>query len=343
MTTFAVVTPAYRAEAEIGRCLQGLLEAGFHAEELLVVDDGSPDGTGARAVDFGARVLRNETPQGPARARNRGAAAVDAEVIVFVDADVVPHPGLRERLLAHFADPALDAVFGSYDDRPPAPSVVSRYRNLLHHHVHQTAPQEASTFWTGLGAVRRAAFLHLEGFDPAWENIEDVEFGLRLTRGGGRSRLDRDLQGTHLKAWTLRSMLRTDLHGRAKPWTRLLLRGDARLGALNTSTAHRVSALAVPACLAALALSPLEPRLLWAAGGAALIFGAVNRRFFAFLARHGGPGFALASAPFHAAHYLAALLGYVLARAEALLGRAPPQTREGSAGSGGEAPPPSET
>ena len=44
--------------------------------------------------------------------------------------------------------------FGSYDDTPTDRGFVSRYKNLLHHYVHQTARREASTFWTGLGAVR---------------------------------------------------------------------------------------------------------------------------------------------------------------------------------------------
>ena len=54
-------------------------------------------------------------------------------------------------------EPGIAAVFGSYDDEPGAPNLVSQYRNLLHHFVHQTGRTEASTFWTGCGAVRRDA------------------------------------------------------------------------------------------------------------------------------------------------------------------------------------------
>ena len=49
----------------------------------------------------------------------------------------------------------VETLFGSYDDDPPAPGLVSRYKNLLHHHVHQNGRPDASTFWAGCGAIRR--------------------------------------------------------------------------------------------------------------------------------------------------------------------------------------------
>lgn len=325
--TLAVVVPAHRAGAEIGPCLDALFAAGFAAEDVLVVDDGCPEGSGDRAAARGVGVIRNEAPLRPARARNRGVDEVDADIVVFVDADVLVHADARARIVGHFtADPGLAAVFGSYDDAPPAPALVSRYRNLLHHFVHQRSAPEAETFWTGFGAVRRAAFLQAGGLDRAWENIEDVEFGLRLRAAGGRIRLDRDMQATHLKAWTPVSMFKTDLYGRALPWTRLLMRGRAGLGDLNTAREHRISAAAVAVFPAALAASFAAPAALWLAALAALVFLAANRRFLGFLVRTKGPAFALGAIPFHAAHYVAALLGYGLARWEAATGRTRGQT-----------------
>ena len=310
--SLAVVVPAHHAADTVGRCLDGLAAAGFAPKEILVVDDGSPDGTGAIARARGVGVIRNDTPQRPARARNAGVAAVTAEVVVFVDADVVVHPDARARLLARFrADPELAAVFGSYDDDPPAPTLVGRYRNLLHHHVHQVSRTEAATFWTGFGAVRRSAYRRLGGLDPAWENIEDVEFGLRLSAAGGRIRLDPGLQATHLKTWTLRSMVLTDMIGRARPWTRLLRAGRAATGDLNTALSHRISAGAVALGGLGLLAAPAAPLALVLAGAGAGAFVAANRRFLVFLGRRHGWGFALACVPVHALHYAAAIAGYL--------------------------------
>lgn len=307
----SVVVPAHQAAALIDRCLAGLLAGGFARSEILLVDDGSRDGTTGRARAFGVGVLRNETAQGPARARNRGVETVRAEVVVFVDADVVVHPGVRAKILTRFREePDLAALFGSYDDSPSAQSVVSRYRNLLHHFVHQRGAAEAWTFWTGLGAVRRDVFLGLGGFDLAWQAIEDVEFGLRLSRTGRRIALDRTLQGTHLKAWSLRSMLHTDFRGRALPWTRLVLFRGGPSGDLNLSRSHRASAAMVLLFGLSLLGALLHPWLSIGAPAAAAGFLAANHRFLRFLTRRHGVAFALRAMPYHALHYAAAALGY---------------------------------
>src|SRR5207244_8179187 len=112
----------------------------FRSDEILVVDD-------------------LQVP-GPAAARNEGARRATGEVLVFVDADVVPHADAFRLIRGAFdGDPELVALFGSYDDAPPAPGAVSGFRNLLHHHVHQAGAGPAETFWAGLGAVGREAFL----------------------------------------------------------------------------------------------------------------------------------------------------------------------------------------
>ena len=114
---------------------------------------------------------------------------------------------------AFTADPGLAALFGSYDDSPEAEGVVSVFRNLLHHHVHQSAAGPATTFWGGIGAVRRDAFERVGGFDQerfAEPSVEDIELGMRLTAAGAHILLDPDVQGKHLKRWTLPQMIHTD-------------------------------------------------------------------------------------------------------------------------------------
>lgn len=309
--TIVAVVPAHQAAADLGDCLDALAIAGFAQEDVLVVDDGSRDATGSIALGAGVALLRNAMAQGAARARNRGAEAVQADVILFVDADVLVHADVRRRLLGHFAkDLRLAAVIGSYDDRPPGGSITSRYRNLLHHFVHQRSRPEAGTFWTGLGAVRRADFLRLGGFHTEWEKIEDVEFGVRLRRAGGRILLDRDLQGTHLKGWSLGSMFRTDLLGRAVPWSRLVLFHGGPSDSLNLTVSHRVSVISVGLFGLGLAGTFFEPWLGLLSLAALVAFVLANLAFLGFLAGREGPVFALAALPCHALHYLAGGLGY---------------------------------
>lgn len=319
--TMCVVVPAHQASGEIGRCLEALLRAGFTRDEIIVVDDGSTDMTGTRARDMRVRVLTHERPQGAAQARNAGVAATRADIVVFVDADVEVHPGARERIAAFYqGNPGYVGVFGSYDDSPPGP-VVSRYRNLLHHYVHQTSSPEASTFWTGFGALRRAEFVAAGGLDPVWA-IEDVELGLRLTAQGKRIRLDKELLCKHLKQWSLRSMFMTDWKVRAVPWARLLGEGRTGLGDLNLAARHRISGALVALTLQVLLMSLAAPMMLVLAAGFIAAFIGINASFLRFLLSRGGFAFASLSVICHMVHYAAADLGYVQVRVgEALMAR----------------------
>jgi GT2 family glycosyltransferase len=280
-----VVIPATDSPATLGRCLAALARSSEpHAVEVVAAPRGS----------------------GPAAARNAGVARTSGEIVVFVDADVEVHPDALRRLREAFArEPGVDAVFGGYDDRPAAPSVVSRFRNLLHHHVHARAGGPATTFWAGLGAIRREAFHAVGGFDAErypTPCIEDIELGMRLHAAGRRIVLDPAVRGTHLKRWTLASMLRTDLASRGAPWVALRLeRGGAGGGALNLAWAQRLAALAALVATAA-ALSGRGRLALLAT--AAMV--APNARFYALLARLGGPGLALGGVPLHLVHHLSA-------------------------------------
>src|SRR5690606_33390465 len=151
---------------------------------------------------------------GPARARNRGAELAKGDIVFFLDADVRVHPDTIESFLQTFAaQPDVAAVFGSYDTHPGSPALIAQYKNLFHHFVHQNASEDAGTFWSGCGAVRREIFLAMNGFDAGrYERpcIEDIDLGMRLCRAGHRIVLNKAMQGSHLKRWTLSGLIRCD-------------------------------------------------------------------------------------------------------------------------------------
>jgi GT2 family glycosyltransferase len=283
--TLAVVVPATDEPATLERCLAALRAGGRAPDELIV--------------------QRGPRGAGPAAARNAGAARASSDVLVFVDSDVEAHPDALARIADRFASEAgLSALFGAYDDRPAAPGHVSRFRNLLHHHVHASSPGPAETFWAGLGAVRRDAFAAAGGFDSRrfpHPSVEDIELGTRLRRGGHAIALDPRLRGRHLKAWSLRSMLFTDFSRRGVPWARLLLDSGGAGTALNLGWRNRASAAA--SVLLALAVLRRRPR---AALGALLAVLALNRSLYALLARRGGVGLVAAGIPLHLLHQLTA-------------------------------------
>jgi glycosyltransferase involved in cell wall biosynthesis len=320
----SIITPVHEGGDAFRACIAALNACAPRAHEWIVVADGCSDTSAALASAAGAKVIELAAAVGPARARNIGAAAATGDVLLFVDADVVVPPGLVGQIAGYLErEPSLAAVIGSYDDAPADPGFLSQYRNLLHHYVHQTGHEEASTFWCGCGAIRRAAFLETGGFNGGFgdPSIEDIEFGYRLRRDGRRTRLAKDVQVTHLKRWTALSMLHTDIFARAVPWTRLIIRSRTLPNDLNVKTSARASVTLVFAMAASLAASP------WLAWGhdAAVLAGlgllAVNAGFYWFLWRVRGPLFALAAVPWHWLYYACAGIGFSIGASQELLGR----------------------
>ncbi len=246
--SLSVVVPVRNGGRDFERCLRRLRGSSLTDYELIVVDDASTDQSAATAGEAGATVLRLPAPRGPAAARNLGAQAASSQLIFFLDADVAVHRETLARAVARFdCDPSLSALFGSYDDRPAAPGLVSQYRNLLHHFVHQQGTfqsdiRPAHTFWTGCGAIRRGVFLEYGGFDPRLyprPAIEDIELGYRLTRTGHKIVLARDVQATHMKRWTLAEMIRTDIFRRGVPWMLLIKRSGTIETDLNVKAGQK--------------------------------------------------------------------------------------------------------
>jgi len=239
----SVVIPAYNAGSCLDQCLDALARQEMPPREIIVVDDGSTDESIARAAERGVIVLKTSGRRGPAEARNIGAKAAQGSIVFFLDADVCAHEDAVGRVAAVFGDASVDALIGSYDDDPSSSDFLSQYKNLMHCYVHQNARSEASTFWSGCGAIRRDVFLEFSGFDESYKRpaIEDIELGYRLRKAGRRIVLDRDLHVKHLKRWTFWNLVKTDVLDRGIPWTELILRDQNLPNDLNLQISQRVS------------------------------------------------------------------------------------------------------
>jgi glycosyltransferase involved in cell wall biosynthesis len=260
VSEISVVIPAYNGGHNLEKCLNAIERLVVSPTEVIVVDDGSSDGSIERAAARGIRILRTAGRQGPAVARNIGAKAAKSDILFFLDADVCVHADAIARITAALSDPQVDAVIGSYDDDPSSPDFLSQYKNLMHCFVHQTACSEASTFWSGCGAIRRDVFLELSGFDANYKRpaIEDIELGYRMRQAGRRIVLDRELRARHLKKWSFWGLVKTDVVDRGIPWTELILRDQKMPNDLNLQISQRVSVGLVYVILAYSAIHALR-------------------------------------------------------------------------------------
>ncbi|MEZ4414445.1 MAG: glycosyltransferase [Gemmatimonadota bacterium] len=310
----SVVVPAHRAETVLPQCAEALLASDLPREawELIVVDDASPDGTAELAGRWADDVIRlGPRPGGPGLARNRGVERARAPVVLFVDSDVCVSPHTLARVVEDFErDPALVALFGSYDEEPAAQGFLSEYRNLLHRYHHVRTAGEAETFWAGCGAVRTEAFRAVGGFDARRfprPQIEDIELGYRLRDAGGKIRLDPAVECKHLKHWTWSGMLRTDLRDRGIPWMRLLLeRGNSSRATLNVDATEKTRTALAAGSLLALVLGTILRLWPLAATGLAGLAALTlwNHALLRWFAGVRGWGFAMRVIPMQILYYL---------------------------------------
>jgi GT2 family glycosyltransferase len=327
--TISVVMPVHNAARYLRHSLPPLLHSsGPQLLEVIVVDDGSTDRSDELARDCGARVVSGGERLGPAGARNRATREARGDIVVFVDADVVVHSDAVDRLAEAFARPETVAVFGSYDDRPADTGFGSRYMNLRHHHGHRHPSDDAQTFWSGLGAVRRNAFLAVDGFDAArfaTPSVEDIDLGRRLRQAGGRIRRLPEIQGTHLKRWTLRSVIHTDILRRGLPWARMMMAYPGAFTDLNVGGRERLKAALAVTLWLSVVVATTGTGPLWVPALLLLAAAIANWQLIALFARAGGWWMALRGGLFHQVYYLYSAITYVAATLEHRLGLARPR------------------
>jgi len=108
----SVIVVAYNAERTIARCLESLCTLDFPSYEILVVDDGSTDGTCGICREYRSVNLIRAAHGGPSRARNLGVRAARGHLVAFTDSDCIPAPGWLTELLRGFIDDKVAAVGG---------------------------------------------------------------------------------------------------------------------------------------------------------------------------------------------------------------------------------------
>jgi GT2 family glycosyltransferase len=306
--TLSVVMPVYNGLHFLRESLPPLLASrDEELLEILVVDDGSTDGSADFARECGARVIPSGGRLGPAGARNVALREARGDVVLFVDADIVVHPDTVGRVIRAFPDPDTVAVFGSYDDCPADRRFASQYMNLRHHYVHRQPNEDAQTFWAGLGAVRRDACLAVNGFDAERypiPSIEDIDLGMRLRKAGGRIRTLPEIQGKHLKQWSFFGVIHTDIFCRGLPWARLMTENPGAFTDLNVQASERLKAVLALFLLlsGAAALSGTGPA--WLPVILFVVAAIANRELMAIFRKAGGSWLAIRAILFHQFYYV---------------------------------------
>lgn len=312
----SILIPVYNGGKTLAVCLESVYKSAYTQFECIVVDDHSSDDSTVIAEAFNTRIIRLEEQMGAAFARNKGAEAARGNVLLFIDSDVKIYPDSLEKIVKTFEEnPDIAALFGSYDDQPGCPDFFSQYKNLFHHYTHQISREDASTFWSGCGAIKREVFKEVGGFNQrryANASIEDIELGSRLTSRGYRVLLCKDLQVKHLKQWTFISLLRADIFYRAVPWSKLMLERHEIIRDLNLQMSDRISAGLVCMSVGILPFSLSRPRLLYIILLLLTIVAGLNYKLYRFFLERKGWRFVAPVFVMHMLYYLYSSLTFAL-------------------------------
>lgn len=309
----SIIIPVCNGGKTIGRCLESIFKSTYPSYECIVVDDHSNDDTLKIVEPFNARIIKLDGHKGAAYARNRGAEAARGDIILFIDADVMIYPDCLDRVVGLFEEnPGISALFGNYDDQPDGSNFLSQYKNLFHHYIHQTSREDASTFWTACGAIKKDVFFEVGEFNEKTRMMEDIELGYKLKAKNYKIHLDKQLFVKHLKRYSFSYLLKSDLFDRAIPWTMLILNNKQTADDLNLKTPHKLSALVVLFLIVSIFIAPVSRWFAYIVPVLLIVFFLMNYKFYEFYLRKRGSMFMLKVIPFHILYYLYGTLGFVI-------------------------------
>ena len=183
----SIVIPTFNGAARIGKCLEALLpQTAPISAEILVVDDGSSDGTRDVVSRYASVRLISQANAGPAAARNRGALEAKGTIILFTDDDCVPTSDWLAAMTKPFEDPEVVGVKGAYRTRQK--SLVARFVQADYEDRYRlmSALPEIDFIDTYAAAFRRDRFLEMNGYDTSFPVAcaEDIELSYRMSERG---------------------------------------------------------------------------------------------------------------------------------------------------------------
>jgi GT2 family glycosyltransferase len=324
--TVRVVIPAHNERHHLEPCLRpALVAARERGWELVVVDDGSSDGSGDLARGMGAQVLRNEQPTGVAAARNLGARGAGTDLLLFLDADIVAPPETLFLLVDHLEEhPAVHTVGAApaLSDLSPGwgPRFVGLRAAMPFLEAKRSDIAGFSAVQSECCAFRREAFEALGGFPELHRGVgmEEYRMGHALERAGYVNLLL--VQATYQHFYKPLGPRCRELVRRTSRWVPLLLQrrrleSDGAVGSPRETLSCALSGL----LLASLMLAPLLPPMAGLSLVALALQLMIEARFLALAQRSYGPGMVLFAWPALQACHMAVMLGFGLGLVRAAL------------------------
>ena len=181
---YTVVIPAHNAAKFLASALESVRSQRLLPEVVIVVDDGSNDGTAGIAASYGAIVISNVTARGPSAARNAGVAASSTELVAFLDADDEWTPEHAEQTVGALVRPGVvfsaapATQIGAESGKVPVAEIGLDPLDLR-----EMLMFENPIIQSGV-VIRRDAFDSVGGYDESMRFAEDYDLWNRVAEVG---------------------------------------------------------------------------------------------------------------------------------------------------------------
>ena len=185
----SAVIPAYNCEHTIAKTIEALLAQDCRSDfEIIVVDDGSVDGTAGIVQNFFKVRYIHQDNAGPAAARNRGYKESRGQFVFFTDSDCVAQKDCLQKLLDGFRAPDIAVVSGSYGIANPE-SLLARciHQEIVFRHQH-LMPVFPKSFGSFNFCVSKGVFAQVGGFNTGYRYAsgEDNDLSYKIVKAGFR-------------------------------------------------------------------------------------------------------------------------------------------------------------
>lgn len=212
MIQYSIIIPAFNAANTVADCVAACVQQEGMARssyEIIVVNDGSGDETAVIAKNAGAdKTISHAQSQGAGAARNSGLAVAQGEIILFTDADCIPHPNWLATMTAPFTDADLAGCKGIYISHQR--QLVARFVQIEYEDKYdRLRPQPTIDFIDTYSAAYRRDVLEASvGFDTRIFYVEDQELSFRLAANGSKLTFQPNAIVAHLHSDSVRAYAR---------------------------------------------------------------------------------------------------------------------------------------
>lgn len=208
----SVIIVSHNSQRTIERCLISVYKSLENVSdyEIIVVDNGSTDKTKEILSKFHIKLVEINENKGAAFARNLGVFNSFGDILVFIDSDVEVKSDFKELVNFFEQNFDVDVIQGVYDIHLPLKNFSSNFRNIYKAYKFSKLNNYINSINSFCFAIKKDVFDKVGGFNPHFEGVEDVEFGMRVFEKGFKIFLNKNLIVLHLKEYSLKKLVKTD-------------------------------------------------------------------------------------------------------------------------------------